>query len=57
MGISNTEWYMQRKQKEKIAVKQAKNWLDSADLELMFINAIVVCALVLAIVATDILLS
>jgi len=48
---------MQRKQKEKIAVKQAKNWLDSADLELMFINAIVVCALVLAIVATDILLS
>lgn len=48
---------MQRKQKEKTAVKPAKNWLDTVDLELMFINAIVVCALVLAIVATDILMS
>jgi hypothetical protein len=48
---------MQRKQKEEVAVKQAKSWLDTADLELMFINAIVVCALVLAIVATDILMS
>ena len=48
---------MQRKQKENTAVKPAKQWLDTVDLELMFINAIVVCALVLVIVATDILLS
>lgn len=48
---------MQRKQKENTAVKPAKQWLDTVDLELMFINAIVVCALVLVIVATDILMS
>ncbi|WP_455208857.1 hypothetical protein [Kaarinaea lacus] len=48
---------MQRKQADRATVKQPKQWLDVVDLELMFINAIVVCALVLVIVAADILMS
>ena len=48
---------MQRKQADRATVKQPKQRLDVIDLELMFINAIVVCALVLVIVAADILMS
>ena len=48
---------MQRQQNKKTAVKQQKPWLDTADLEMIFINAIIICVLVIFIVATDVLMS
>ena len=48
---------MQRQQREKTAVKHQKPWLDTVDLEMIFINAIIICVLVIFIVATDVLMS
>jgi hypothetical protein len=48
---------MQRRQTDKTTVKQPKPWLDTIDLEMIFVNAIVICVLLLTIVASDILMS
>ena len=48
---------MHRQQNEKIAAKQQKPWLDTVDLEMIFVNAIIICVLVIFIVATDVLMS
>ena len=48
---------MERKTTEQPSAKQSKRWFDVMDLEIMFINAIAICALLLAIVATDLLMT
>jgi len=48
---------MQRRQDEKVTVKHQKPWLDTVDLEMIFVNAIIICVLVIFIVATDVLMS
>ncbi len=48
---------MQRRQTDETTVKQPKQWLDAIDLEMIFVNAIVICVLLLTIVASDILMS
>ncbi|HEY5602880.1 MAG TPA: hypothetical protein VIM41_07230 [Gammaproteobacteria bacterium] len=48
---------MQRRQNETVTVKHAKQWLDSFDVEMFFINALVICVLLLTMVVSGILLS
>lgn len=48
---------MESKSTEQPTVENNKRWFDVMDLEIMFVNAIAICALLLAIVAADLLMT
>ncbi len=49
---------MQRQQQDRQSTaQQQKPWIDAVDLEMIFVNAIIVCVFVIVIVAADLLMS
>ena len=48
---------MYKQSDQEPQVKERRAWLNQGDIELIFLNAIVLCALLLAIVAADVLMS
>ena len=44
---------MNKQHSKEVASRKPKRWIDSVDLELVFMNSIAICVIVIAIVALD----